>query len=132
MGGLPARIRDAVGAAWLEEALTEHASIASFERLAHELCALGATDALVRRAAWAAREELGHALSCLRIAERYLGCAIHLSPLPAAVPRRISRAELALEGVLRASAERGQGESPETAGLISMETSTPCGTARAR
>lgn len=62
-------------AAWLAEvARLEAASVASFERLADELAAFGAPDALVARARAAAADEIRHAALLRELAERRGAC----------------------------------------------------------
>ena len=73
--------------AWREDAALEHASIASFARLALDLLALGAPPDLVAGAGAAALDEVAHAKACFAIAAR-LGGTGALGPAP-----------LALEGV---------------------------------
>lgn len=53
----------------------EAAAVHAFRRLEQELEALGAPDALVRRASQAARDEARHALSVARLARRHGGVA---------------------------------------------------------
>ena len=54
---------------WARDALMEHASVASFARVALELMSLGAPLALVRRAHEAARDEVEHARLCFSLAD---------------------------------------------------------------
>ncbi|NUO50127.1 MAG: ferritin-like domain-containing protein [Polyangiaceae bacterium] len=65
--------RAALAAAWLRDALLEHASVASFARFALELMAVGAPSDLVDAAHEAARDEVRHARSCFAIASAYAG-----------------------------------------------------------
>jgi hypothetical protein len=58
---------------WLAQAASEHASVASFNRFALQLLALGAPSAMVTEALDAARDEVRHAQLCYGLASRYLG-----------------------------------------------------------
>ena len=57
--------------AWRDDAALEHASIASFARLALELVALGAPPELVAAANAAALDEIEHAKICFALAARF-------------------------------------------------------------
>jgi hypothetical protein len=57
--------------AWREDAALEHASIASFARLALQLVALGAPPELVAAANAAALDEIEHAKICFALAARF-------------------------------------------------------------
>ncbi|MFO0612487.1 MAG: ferritin-like domain-containing protein [Polyangiaceae bacterium] len=70
---LDARTRAALAAYWSEEALNEHASIASFSRFLLELLALGAPLELVTRAERALAEEIDHARVGFALASAYAG-----------------------------------------------------------
>ena len=61
----------ALAAAWLADALDEHASVAAFARFTLELLAYGAPAELVRLAADAVRDEIHHAELCFSLACRY-------------------------------------------------------------
>lgn len=65
--------REALGAAWLESALYEHASIASFARFTLELLALGAPPDLLRDTQRAMGDEVAHAAACFELAASLLG-----------------------------------------------------------
>lgn len=69
----PLGTRDAIAEAWLEDALAEHASIASFARFSLELLAVGAPAELVRDAHSAALDEVEHARLCFSLAEHFGG-----------------------------------------------------------
>ncbi|MGH1340105.1 MAG: ferritin-like domain-containing protein [Nannocystales bacterium] len=73
--------------AWLDDAAMEHASVASFGRVALELLSLGAPPELVEEAHMAALDEIRHAKTCLSLAQ---ACgAARLEPgCLAAVPQR--------------------------------------------
>jgi hypothetical protein len=66
---------------WLEDALAEHASVASFARLTLELVSLGAPAELVERAQSAALDEIRHARMCFALSERYSGLPVGPSAL---------------------------------------------------
>jgi hypothetical protein len=79
---LPVGSRDeALARAWLDDALAEHASIASFARFTLELLAHGAPSALVAAAQQAAADEVEHARLCFALARRYGGEALGPGPL---------------------------------------------------
>ena len=65
--------REALGAAWLRNALMEHASIAAFARFTLELLAVGAPSDLIRDSNAAASDETRHAELCFALASEYLG-----------------------------------------------------------
>ena len=72
--------------AWLEDARTEAASVASFERVVQELQAVGAPASLCEEARRAAADEQRHARACLDVA-RSLGLAAELGPNPSPAQR---------------------------------------------
>lgn len=80
--GLSAEIRAALARAWLDDALLEHASVASFARFAMELLAVGAPAELVAAAHRAALDEVRHAQLCFALAGAYAGAKMQ----PAAFP----------------------------------------------
>jgi hypothetical protein len=89
---------EALGLAWLAEGLAEHASIASFWRLAEELRTLGAPRAMIARAVGAAIEEAGHTALCFELAADELGQAVWPEGVPDCTPRDgLSLAALAQE-----------------------------------
>jgi len=65
--------RVALGKAWLEDGLQEHASVAAFARFAMQLLAVGAPADLVEGAHRAALDEIAHAKACFALASRYSG-----------------------------------------------------------
>lgn len=73
---LTARQRAVLAEAWLDMALDEHASIASFARFTLQLLALGAPPDLVRASERAARDEIAHAELCFGLASVYAGRAL--------------------------------------------------------
>ncbi|MBX3219308.1 MAG: ferritin-like domain-containing protein [Labilithrix sp.] len=56
---------------WLDQAASEHASVASFNRFALQLLALGAPSQMVTATLDAARDEVRHAEVCYGLAARY-------------------------------------------------------------
>ncbi|APR76941.1 Hypothetical protein A7982_02288 [Minicystis rosea] len=68
--------RAAVGRAWAMDAAFEHASVASFGKLALELLAFGAPADLVRATHEAALDEIRHAEMCFTLSGRYLGALV--------------------------------------------------------
>lgn len=78
--------RDAADA-WQRDALSEHASIASFARATLELLSVGAPLELVKDTQRAGMDEVRHASACFDVA-RALGCtATTPGPLPPCAPR---------------------------------------------
>ncbi|APR86855.1 hypothetical protein A7982_12204 [Minicystis rosea] len=73
--------RAALAASWTREARFEHASVASFARLALELLAVGAPADLVRDAQRAMGDEIRHAELCFALASRYAGEAVGPGPI---------------------------------------------------
>lgn len=74
--------RQALAAHWVENALDEHASVASFHVFALELLAHGAPPELVGAAGRAATQEITHAVDCFSLASRYAGKDLGPSTLP--------------------------------------------------
>ncbi len=91
----------ALGALWLQRALTEHASIATFAELTLELLALGAPAELLQAAQRAQADELRHALSCFGVAKALLERQIGPGDFPAAArgARGRTHSELAVESL---------------------------------
>ena len=79
---IDADLRAILAAEWTQDALFEHASVASFARFALELLAAGAPADLVEAAHLAALDELCHARLCFALAGAYAGEAI----VPGAFP----------------------------------------------
>lgn len=104
--GLAPTSRHALAAAWLEDARTEHASVATFARLSLDLLALGAPPDLVARAHEAARDEVHHARIAYAIASVYAGASLAPAPYVAAAERvdaedaRARRERVAREALL--------------------------------
>jgi hypothetical protein len=76
VAGLDPATRKALGAAWLDDALDEHAMVGTFARLALSLLAIGAPPSLVARTEQAAIEEVEHARLCFALASAYLGTPV--------------------------------------------------------
>jgi hypothetical protein len=70
---LPSADRAALASAWTEDALLEHASVASFARLSLALLAVGAPADLVASSHAAALDEVRHAGLCFALASAYAG-----------------------------------------------------------
>jgi hypothetical protein len=85
--GLQDAARRALAAAWLEDALREHASIAAFSRATLELLAVGAPPELVEGCQHATLDEIDHARRCFSLATAYAGRPLGPGPLPALAPR---------------------------------------------
>ena len=96
--GCGPQLRMNLRAAWLRSAAAEHASVASFTRVAQQLLAVGAPPALVQRALLAAQDEVRHAQLCYSVASAYGDQPLGPAPFPAAcVPEQRAtwtRAEL--------------------------------------
>jgi hypothetical protein len=73
---LDATTRTALARAWRDDALMEHASVASFARFTLQLLTLGAPPALVADAQRAALDEVDHAQRCFALAARYDGATL--------------------------------------------------------
>lgn len=84
----------ASASAWVAQARSEHASIASFARLTLELMAAGAPLRLIARVHEAALDEVRHTEQCLALAARD-GVDVVLGPLPALAPRSGDRFAIA-------------------------------------
>ncbi len=85
--------RAALAASWTREAGFEHASVASFARLALELLSVGAPAALVRDAQQAMGDEIHHAELCFALASAYAGAPV--GPGPMAMDGALVRTSLA-------------------------------------
>jgi hypothetical protein len=62
-----------LAAAWLKDALEEHASVAAFARLIMHLLSVGAPPELIIEAQRASLDEVRHARACFALASRYAG-----------------------------------------------------------
>jgi len=88
--------RAEIGRRWLDAALAEHASIASFARSAIELLAVGAPPDLVRRAQQSSIDEIEHARMCFAVASTYADRTLSAGPLQPAPPRELDLIGLAV------------------------------------
>jgi hypothetical protein len=89
VGSLGPELRARLAAAWTDDALLEHASVASFAVFALELMRLGAPPDLLARAHRAALDEIAHAEVCFALASLY--AASPIGPGRLAVPDRLAR-----------------------------------------
>lgn len=71
-----------LAAAWARDGLHEHTSVASFDRFALELLALGAPPRLLRDVQTAIADELRHARACFDLARRFAGLELSAGPMP--------------------------------------------------
>jgi hypothetical protein len=85
--GLAPELRAAVANAWLDDALAEHASVASFARATLELVAVGAPPALLAAHQRAGLQEIRHAERCFALARAYGERAIDPGPVAIPLPR---------------------------------------------
>jgi hypothetical protein len=97
---LTAVSRHALSQVWAEDALLEHASIASFNWFALELLHVGAPATLVRAAQQAALDEIRHAELCFDLASRFAGTKLGPSPLAIAGLATRALADLAVAVLL--------------------------------
>jgi hypothetical protein len=99
--GLSVDERARLASAYLEDALLEHASIASFGRFALELLAVGAPSDLVERAHAAALDEVRHARLTFGLASAYAGTTLgpQVFPFGGAVPVSAQLADIAARTV---------------------------------
>ena len=98
---VPAGESALLGAAWLEDARMEHASIASFARFTLDLLAFGAPAELVEGAQRALGDEIRHARLCFSVAAAYSKVTRGPGPMPlqGVLPSR-SLAEAAAAAVI--------------------------------
>ncbi|MBL4687330.1 MAG: ferritin-like domain-containing protein [Nannocystaceae bacterium] len=82
---------------WLLDAAMEHASVASFGRVALELMSLGAPPDLIEHTHKAALDEIRHARTCLAIAVACGAAASQPGPLPICAPREPDFARFAAD-----------------------------------
>jgi hypothetical protein len=101
LDGLSAVDRSRLAAAWAEDALREHASVASFGRAALALLAAGAPADLVARTHEAALDEVRHAQRGFALASAYAGEALGPGRFPIGdrVPVAATLAEIAASAV---------------------------------
>ncbi len=97
---IDATTRSALARAWTEDALTEHASVASFARFTLELLAVGAPAELLSDAQRGAGDEIEHARLCFALGSRFGGSCRGPGPLDlAGVRPRQSLREIVLANV---------------------------------
>lgn len=94
--------REIIAERWIRDGLFEHASIASFSRLALALLATSADADLVRAAHEAALDEVRHAKLSLSLAAAYRGAPLapQALPLPDSLPIDTDLVELAVSSVV--------------------------------
>ncbi len=71
VNSIDVQTRAALAQAWLDDALAEHASIASFTRVSMQLLSVGAPPELLEGAHRAAQDEVRHARVCFTLASMY-------------------------------------------------------------
>jgi hypothetical protein len=81
-GWLTLEEREQLAQAWLDDALLEHASVASFARATLELLALGAPGSLLSAYQRAALDEIEHASQAFALARHYGSGPLEPGPLP--------------------------------------------------
>jgi hypothetical protein len=106
--GLAPDVRAQLAAAWARDGLFEHASVASFGRVALELMAAGAPAALVQATHAAALDEIRHARQCFALAEAYGGAPVGPDTFPFDGHVRVSADLVSI--AVRAAAEGCVGE----------------------
>ncbi len=135
MSGLDPSARQRLGQMWARDAAFEHASVASFGKLALELMAFGAPSDLVRAAHQAALDEVGHAEMGFALASAYLDEPVSPASLPEArsIQGAASLAELAVAALeegcfgetmaaVAASAQRDAASDPAVVEALSIIT----------
>lgn len=102
LAGLSAEHREIIAQRWIRDGLLEHASIASFSRLALALLATSADADLVRAAHEAALDEVRHAKLSLSLGAAYRGepVAPRALPISEALPLGMDLVELAVSSVV--------------------------------
>jgi len=94
---LAPEVRAAIARAWLDDALAEHASVASFARATLELVAVGAPPSLLAAHQRAGLQEIRHAERCFALARAYGGDPIDPGPVAIPLPRAGGLARLACD-----------------------------------
>jgi len=84
---LPDHVRERIAEGWLRDGLSEHASIASFDRARAELDAIEAPPELLRACEQAAKDEVEHTCLCFSLAKRFSGRGFEPTALPKVAPR---------------------------------------------
>ena len=102
---LPCEIRSALADVWTQQALFEHASIASFSRFVLHLLACGAPADLVAAANVALGEEIEHAQLFFGFASHYAGAPV--GPTALDVRDSLSPASLAFAEIVLAAVREG-------------------------
>lgn len=97
-------IRSELARRWADDALDEHASIASFARFSLQLLAVGAPPDLVAGSHAAALDEIGHARCSFAVASRYAGEPFGPGPLDGATSERH---QVSLDELVRATTREG-------------------------
>lgn len=97
-------LRAELARAWADDALAEHASIASFARFSLELLALGAPPELVAGAHEAALDEIDHARGSFAAASRFAGSPLGPGPL---APDAINLASVEVSALVSAATREG-------------------------
>jgi hypothetical protein len=102
LDGLSMAAREALAARWIQDGAFEHASVASFSRLALALLATAADADLVRAAHEAALDEVRHAKLSFSLAAAYRGAPLAPRALPIenAAPIETDLVELAVSAVI--------------------------------
>lgn len=100
-------VESLLAAAWADDGLFEHASVAAFARLTLQLMALGAPASLIEGSQRASLDELEHAAFCFSRSAHH-GTAVRREP-PSAGPLDVRGAldDVSLEGLLRANVLEG-------------------------
>jgi len=101
--GLEPATRAHLAAAWLKDALEEHASVAAFARLTMHLLSVGAPPELIVESQRASLDELRHARACFALASRYAGESRGPSPLSLEGALDV----VSLEEIVRLTVEEG-------------------------
>jgi hypothetical protein len=94
---LPAPLRAILAQSWLDDALLEHASVASFARATLELMAVGAPPDLIADCQRAALDEIRHAEGCFALVERYSGRRLAPGPMTPLSSRPATLERLAVD-----------------------------------
>lgn len=98
--GMDAERNADLAAYWAGVAAMEHASVASFARVALQLMALGAPSSLVMQTQQAMADEIRHAQLTYGLASTYAGEPMAPGPLPEATAPMDSRPQTVLEGLV--------------------------------
>ncbi len=93
---MPSELRAELAGRWLDAALAEHASIASFARNTIELLSVGAPPQLVAAAQQASLDEIQHARLCFAVASMFGGETFAAGALTPAAPRELDLAGVAI------------------------------------